>query len=114
MVAALQEAFVKGREIVGDRNRVLRERRPDKTIAVIRAARVSFNRAFANAKVDIPVGVSRGSVGALPDTALAAVGSAVEHRDAPKASGLVNQQPPMIEAAVAVGRERDVDATVGE
>src|SRR5712692_8001964 len=114
MVAALQEAFVKGREIVGDRNRVLRERRPDQTIAVIRAARVYVERAVADAKVDIAVGVSRGSVGALPDTALAAVGSAVERCDAPQASRLVNQQPPMVQTSVAVRRECDVKDAVVE
>src|SRR5713226_4396395 len=106
MVAALQAAFVKGREIVGDRNRVLRECRPDETIAVIRAARVYVERAVADAKVDVAVGVSRGSVGALPDTALAAV--------APQASRLVNQQPPMVQTAVAVRRECDVKDAVVE
>src|SRR6266849_2358556 len=108
MVAALQEAFVKGREIVGDRNRVLRERRPDKTIAVIRAARVYVERAVADVTVDIAAGVSRGSVAALPATALAAVGSAVEPPDAPQASRLVTQQPPMVQTPVAVRRESDV------
>src|SRR6266849_4198222 len=96
MVAALQEAFVKGREIVGDRNRVLRERRPDQTIAVIRAARVYVERAVADAKV------------------VTAVGSAVEHRDAPQASRLVNQQPPMVQASVAVRGECDVKDAVVE